>query len=41
MNFFMCQIYADDIILGSTDQSSCEEFSRIMIKKFEMSMMGG
>jgi hypothetical protein len=34
------QIYVDDIIFGSTNKSSCEEFSRIMIQKFEMSMMG-
>jgi hypothetical protein len=37
---FICQIYVDDIIFGSTNKSSCEEFSRIMILKFEMSMMG-
>jgi hypothetical protein len=36
---FICQIYVDDIIFGSTNKSSCEEFSRIMIQKFEMSMM--
>jgi hypothetical protein len=29
-----------DIIFGSTNKSTCEEFSRIMIQKFEMSMMG-
>jgi hypothetical protein len=28
---FICQIYVDDIIFGSTNKSSCEEFSRIMI----------
>jgi hypothetical protein len=39
-DLFICQIYADDIIVGSTNKSSCEEFSRIMIQKFEMSMMG-
>jgi hypothetical protein len=39
-DFFICQIYVDDIIFGSTNKSSCEEFSRIMIQKFEMSMMG-
>jgi hypothetical protein len=38
---FICQIYVDDIIFGSTNKSPCEEFSRIMIQKFEMSMMGG
>jgi hypothetical protein len=36
---FICQIYVDDIIFGSTNKSSCEEFSRIMIQKFEMSML--
>jgi hypothetical protein len=38
-DLFVCQIYVDDIIFGSTKQSTCEEFSRIMIQKFEMSMM--
>jgi hypothetical protein len=37
---FVCQIYVDDIIFGSTNKYTCEEFSRIMIQKFEMSMMG-
>jgi hypothetical protein len=36
----MCQIYVDDIIFGLTNQKSCEEFSRVMMQKFEMSMMG-
>jgi hypothetical protein len=39
-DLFICQIYVDDIIFGSTNKSSCEEFSRIMIQKFEISMMG-
>jgi hypothetical protein len=39
-DLFICQIYVDDIIFGSINKSSCEEFSRIMIQKFEMSMMG-
>jgi hypothetical protein len=39
-DLFVCQIYVDDIIFGSTNKSTCEEFSRIMVKKFEMSMMG-
>jgi hypothetical protein len=39
-DLFVCQIYVDDIIFGSTNKSTCEEFSRIMIPKFEMSMMG-
>jgi hypothetical protein len=28
---FVCQIYVDDIIFGSTNQKSCEEFSRVMM----------
>jgi hypothetical protein len=39
-DLFVCQIYVDDIIFGSTNKSTCEDFSRIMIQKFEMSMMG-
>jgi hypothetical protein len=39
-DLFICQIYVDDIIFGSTNKSTCEEFSRIMIQKFKMSMMG-
>jgi hypothetical protein len=39
-DLFICQIYVDDIIFGSTNKSTCEEFSRIMIQKFEMFMMG-
>jgi hypothetical protein len=30
-DLFICQIYVDDIISGSTNKSTCEEFSRIMI----------
>jgi hypothetical protein len=29
-DIFVCQIYVDDIIFGSTNKSLCEEFSRIM-----------
>jgi hypothetical protein len=36
---FVCQIYVDDIIFGSTNKSFCDEFSKIMTDKFEMSMM--
>jgi hypothetical protein len=38
-DLFICQIYVDDIIFRSTNKSTCEEFSRIMIQKLEMSMM--
>jgi hypothetical protein len=37
---FVCQIYVDDVIFGSTNQKSCEQFSRVMTQNFEMSMMG-
>jgi hypothetical protein len=33
-DIFICQIYVDDIIFGSTDKKFCEEFSRIMTKRF-------
>jgi hypothetical protein len=39
-DLFVCQIYVDDIIFGSTNKSTCKEFSRIMVQKFKMSMMG-
>jgi hypothetical protein len=39
-DLFVCQIYVNDIIFGSTNQKSCEEFSRVMMQKFKMSMMG-
>jgi hypothetical protein len=39
-DIFVCQIYVDDIIFGSTNDKFCEEFSRIMTNRFEMSMMG-
>jgi hypothetical protein len=39
-DLFVCQIYVDDIIFGSNNKSTCEEFSRIMVQKFKMSMMG-
>lgn len=37
-HIFVCQVYVDDIIFGSTDEKFCREFSRIMTKRFEMSM---
>ena len=36
----LVQIYVDDIIFGATDESLCDEFSKLMQKEFEMSMMG-
>jgi hypothetical protein len=39
-DIFVCQIYVDDIIFGSTNHVYSEEFSSTMTKRFEMSMMG-
>jgi hypothetical protein len=39
-DLFVCQIYVDDIIFGSTNKYFCDEFSKIMTDRFEMSMMG-
>jgi hypothetical protein len=39
-DLFVCQVYVDDIIFGSTNKSFCDEFSKIMIDMFEMSVMG-
>ncbi|WVZ94145.1 LOW QUALITY PROTEIN: hypothetical protein U9M48_040076 [Paspalum notatum var. saurae] len=39
-DLFICQIYVDDIIFGSTNASFCEEFGEMMSKEFEMSMIG-
>jgi hypothetical protein len=39
-DIFACQIYVNDIIFGSTNHVYHEEFSRIMTKRFEISMMG-
>ncbi|GJW10599.1 retrovirus-related pol polyprotein from transposon TNT 1-94 [Tanacetum coccineum] len=40
LNLIIVQIYADDIIFGSTCQDMCDEFAKIMHDEFEMSMMG-
>jgi hypothetical protein len=39
-DLFVCQIYVDDIIFGSTNTRPCEEFSKVMMQKFKMSLMG-
>jgi hypothetical protein len=39
-DLFICQIYVDDIIFGSTNKSFCDEFIKIMTDRFEMFMMG-
>jgi hypothetical protein len=39
-HLFVCQIYVNDIIFGSTNKSFCDEFSKIMTDSFEISKMG-
>jgi hypothetical protein len=39
-DLFVCQIYIDDIIFGSTNKSFCDVFSKIMTDRFDISMMG-
>ncbi|WVZ49294.1 LOW QUALITY PROTEIN: hypothetical protein U9M48_000663 [Paspalum notatum var. saurae] len=39
-DLFVCQVYVDDIIFGSTNEEYCEEFGKMMAKEFEMSMIG-
>jgi hypothetical protein len=39
-DLFICQIYVDDIIFGSTNQEFYEEFDDMMSREFEMSMIG-
>ncbi|GKA02554.1 retrovirus-related pol polyprotein from transposon TNT 1-94, partial [Tanacetum coccineum] len=39
-HIIIVQIYVDDIIFGSTCQDLCDDFSKIMLDEFEMSMMG-
>ena len=36
---FVCQIYVDDIIFGSTNPHFSVKFRKLMLEKFEMSMM--
>jgi hypothetical protein len=38
-DLFVCQIYIDDIIFGSTNKPFYDEFSKIMMNMFEMFMM--
>ncbi|KAL3537664.1 hypothetical protein ACH5RR_001030 [Cinchona calisaya] len=39
-DLLVVQIYVDDIIFGATNDSLCKDFSHLMQKEFEMSMMG-
>ncbi|WVZ90946.1 hypothetical protein U9M48_037196 [Paspalum notatum var. saurae] len=37
---FVCQVYVDDIIFGSTNEEFCKEFGKMMAKEFEISIIG-
>ncbi|KAK1431872.1 hypothetical protein QVD17_08622 [Tagetes erecta] len=39
-NVLLVQVYVDDIIFGSSNESLCREFEEVMKERFEMSMMG-
>ena len=39
-DILIIQVYVDDIIFGATNESLCQEFSKLMQGEFEMSMMG-
>nr|GEV65841.1 hypothetical protein [Tanacetum cinerariifolium] len=39
-HIMLIQIYVDDIIFGSTHPKYCIKFSDLMVKRFEISMMG-
>ena len=39
-DLLIVQIYVDDILFGATNDSLCKEFSEIMCREFEMSLMG-
>ena len=38
-DLFVLQIYVDDIIFGSINRDFCEEFRKMMVNEFEMSMI--
>ena len=37
---FICQVYVDDIIFGSSNEDYCKEFGELISKEFEMLMIG-
>lgn len=39
-DMILVQVYVDDIIFGSTNDSLCKRFAKLMQSKYEMSMMG-
>jgi len=39
-DLLIVQVYVDDIIFGATNETMCDDFSKLMESEFEMSMMG-
>ncbi|KAK1392928.1 hypothetical protein POM88_011984 [Heracleum sosnowskyi] len=39
-DMILVQVYVDNIIFGSTNDELCKRFAKLMLSKFEMSMMG-
>ncbi|WVZ88666.1 hypothetical protein U9M48_035158 [Paspalum notatum var. saurae] len=39
-DLFVCQVYVDDIIFGSTNEEYCKEFGKMVAKEFQMSIIG-
>ena len=39
-NFLIVQIYVNDIIFGSSNESLCESFAKCMSQEFKMSLIG-
>ncbi|KAI3669337.1 hypothetical protein L6452_40570 [Arctium lappa] len=39
-DIILIQIYVDDIIFGSTNPKYCKNFAKLMVSRFQMSMMG-
>ena len=39
-DILLVQVYVDDIIFGTTNESLCKEFAKLILGEFEMSMMG-
>lgn len=39
-HIILFQIYVNDIIFGSTNESHCQEFTSLMQRELEMSLMG-
>jgi hypothetical protein len=40
IDIFICHVYVDDIIFGSTNDCHCKKFGELMSKEFEMPMIG-